>query len=91
MAEVISSAPIIEEPARKTPACLPERVERGSWGSQIDVGGTMTLNEAQNRALRIDSQMRAAGWKLNNRTQVRPEGIRGSDLHQCPGPCHPAR
>lgn len=33
----------------------------------------MTLNEAQTRALQIDPQLRAAGWKLNDRTQVRLE------------------
>jgi hypothetical protein len=30
-------------------------------------------NEAQTRALQIDPQLRAAGWKLNDRTQVRLE------------------
>ena len=33
----------------------------------------MTLNEAQTRALQIDPQLRAADWKLNDRTQVRLE------------------
>ena len=33
----------------------------------------MTLNEAQTRALHIDPQLRAADWKLNDRTQVRLE------------------
>jgi type I restriction enzyme R subunit len=33
----------------------------------------MTVNEAQTRALHIDPQLRAAGWKLNDRTQVRLE------------------
>jgi type I restriction enzyme, R subunit len=33
----------------------------------------MTLNEAQTRAQQIDPQLRAAGWKLNDRTQVRLE------------------
>ena len=33
----------------------------------------MTLNEAQTRALQIDPQLRAAAWKLNDRTQVRLE------------------
>ena len=33
----------------------------------------MTLNEAQTRALQIDPQLRAADWKLNDRTQVRRE------------------
>jgi type I site-specific restriction endonuclease len=32
-----------------------------------------TLNEAQTRALQIDPQLRAAGWKLSDRTQVRLE------------------
>src|SRR5712692_2463372 len=31
------------------------------------------INEAQTRALQIDPQLRAAGWKLNDRTQVRLE------------------
>jgi len=31
------------------------------------------LNEAQTRALQIDPQLRAADWKLNDRTQVRLE------------------
>src|SRR6202161_1243560 len=30
-------------------------------------------NEAQTRALHIDPELRAAGWKLNDRTQVRLE------------------
>lgn len=30
----------------------------------------MTLNESQTRHLQIDPQLRAAGWKLNDRTQV---------------------
>jgi type I restriction enzyme R subunit len=33
----------------------------------------VTLNEAQTRALQIDPQLRAADWKLNDRTQVRLE------------------
>ena len=33
----------------------------------------MTFNEAQTRALQIDPQLRAADWKLNDRTQVRLE------------------
>jgi type I restriction enzyme R subunit len=33
----------------------------------------VTLNEAQTRALQIDPQLRAAEWKLNDRTQVRLE------------------
>lgn len=33
----------------------------------------MTLNEAQTRVQRIDPQLRAADWKLNDRTQVRLE------------------
>jgi type I restriction enzyme, R subunit len=33
----------------------------------------MPTNEAQTRALQIDPQLRAAGWKLNDRTQVRLE------------------
>ena len=33
----------------------------------------MTLNEAQTRSLQIDPQLRAADWKLNDRTQVRLE------------------
>ena len=33
----------------------------------------MILNEAQTRVLRIDPQLRAADWKLNDRTQVRLE------------------
>ena len=33
----------------------------------------MPLNEAQTRALQIDPQLRAADWKLNDRTQVRLE------------------
>jgi type I restriction enzyme R subunit len=33
----------------------------------------MSLNEAQTRALQIDPQLRAADWKLNDRTQVRLE------------------
>jgi type I restriction enzyme, R subunit len=33
----------------------------------------MPLNEAQTRALHIDPQLRAADWKLNDRTQVRLE------------------
>jgi type I restriction enzyme R subunit len=33
----------------------------------------MTFNEAQTRALHIDPQLRAADWKLNDRTQVRRE------------------
>ena len=33
----------------------------------------VTLNEAQTRAVRIDPQLRAADWKLNDRTQVRLE------------------
>jgi type I restriction enzyme R subunit len=33
----------------------------------------MTLNEAQTRVLQIDPQLRAADWKLNDRTQVRLE------------------
>src|ERR1700686_923535 len=32
------------------------------------------INEAQTRALQIDPQLRAAGWKLNDRTQVRRDG-----------------
>src|SRR6267142_5932439 len=32
-----------------------------------------TLNEAQTRTLQIDPQLRAADWKLNDRTQVRLE------------------
>lgn len=34
---------------------------------------SVTLNEAQTRALQIDPQLRAADWKLNDRTQVRLE------------------
>src|SRR6266436_9620535 len=34
---------------------------------------SITLNEAQTRALQIDPQLRAADWKLNDRTQVRLE------------------
>ena len=34
---------------------------------------SVTLNEAQTRALHIDPQLRAADWKLNDRTQVRLE------------------
>jgi type I restriction enzyme R subunit len=33
----------------------------------------MTFNEAQTRVLHIDPQLRAADWKLNDRTQVRLE------------------
>ena len=33
----------------------------------------MNINEAQTRALQIDPQLRAADWKLNDRTQVRLE------------------
>jgi type I restriction enzyme R subunit len=33
----------------------------------------MTLNEAQTRVLQIDPRLRAADWKLNDRTQVRLE------------------
>jgi hypothetical protein len=33
----------------------------------------MTLNEAETRVLHIDPQLRAAAWKLNDRTQVRLE------------------
>ena len=33
----------------------------------------MSLNEAQTRALQIDPQLRAAGWNLKDRTQVRFE------------------
>jgi len=33
----------------------------------------MTLNEAKTRILHIDPQLRAADWKLNDRTQVRLE------------------
>ena len=33
----------------------------------------MTLNEAKTRVLHIDPQLRAADWKLNDRTQVRLE------------------
>src|SRR5688572_6785384 len=33
----------------------------------------MTLNEAQTRVRLIDPQLRAADWKLNDRTQVRFE------------------
>lgn len=33
----------------------------------------MTVNEAQTRILHIDPQLRAADWKLNDRTQVRLE------------------
>ena len=33
----------------------------------------MTLSEAKTRALHIDPQLRAADWKLNDRTQVRLE------------------
>lgn len=33
----------------------------------------MTLNEAQTRTLQIDPQLRAADWKLHDRTQVRLE------------------
>ncbi|MGA9641997.1 MAG: DEAD/DEAH box helicase family protein [Terriglobales bacterium] len=33
----------------------------------------MSLNEAQTRVLQIDPQLRAADWKLNDRTQVRLE------------------
>jgi type I restriction enzyme R subunit len=33
----------------------------------------MTLNESKTRALHIDPQLRAADWKLNDRTQVRLE------------------
>lgn len=34
---------------------------------------SISLNEAQTRALRIDPQLRAGDWKLNDRTQVRLE------------------
>src|SRR6266567_234713 len=34
---------------------------------------SVTLNEAQTRALQIDPQLRAADWKLNDRTHVRLE------------------
>jgi type I site-specific restriction endonuclease len=34
---------------------------------------SVTFNEAQTRALQIDPQLRAADWKLNDRTQVRLE------------------
>jgi hypothetical protein len=34
---------------------------------------SLTFNEAQTRALHIDPQLRAADWKLNDRTQVRLE------------------
>jgi hypothetical protein len=33
----------------------------------------MTVNEAKTRVLHIDPQLRAADWKLNDRTQVRLE------------------
>jgi type I site-specific restriction endonuclease len=33
----------------------------------------MTFNESRTRALHIDPQLRAADWKLNDRTQVRLE------------------
>jgi hypothetical protein len=33
----------------------------------------VTVNEAQTRALHIDPQLRAADWKLDDRTQVRLE------------------
>src|ERR1700731_4248093 len=33
----------------------------------------VTLNEARTRALHVDPQLRAADWKLNDRTQVRLE------------------
>jgi type I site-specific restriction endonuclease len=33
----------------------------------------VTLNEAQTRAFQIDPQLRAADWKLSDRTQVRLE------------------
>src|ERR1700682_4730538 len=33
----------------------------------------MTLNEAHTRVQHIDPQLRAADWKLNDRTQVRRE------------------
>jgi type I restriction enzyme R subunit len=33
----------------------------------------VTFNEAETRASQINSQLRAAGWKLNDRTQVRVE------------------
>ena len=33
----------------------------------------MTFNEAQTRDLQIDPQLRAAAWKLNDRTRVRLE------------------
>jgi hypothetical protein len=31
---------------------------------------SVTFNEAQTRALQIDPQLRAADWKLNDRTQT---------------------
>src|ERR1700721_2670553 len=34
---------------------------------------SVTFNEAQTRVLHIDPQLRAADWKLNDRTQVRLE------------------
>src|SRR3989441_9744408 len=34
---------------------------------------SMTLNEAQTRALHIDPQLRAADWKLSDHTQVQLE------------------
>ncbi len=33
----------------------------------------LNLNEAKTRALQNDPQLRAADWKLNDRTQVRLE------------------
>jgi type I site-specific restriction endonuclease len=45
-------------------------------GSQKNISQgrkSMTSNEAQTRALHIDPQLRAADWKLNDRTQVRFE------------------
>jgi hypothetical protein len=36
-------------------------------------GDPVTFNEAQTRAVQIDPQLRAADWKINDRTQVRLE------------------
>src|SRR2546422_1695598 len=65
--------------ARKIPAKWAGRLESRSRGSTIrdrrsaSPQLSMTLNETQTRALHIDPQLRAADWKLNDRTQVRLE------------------
>src|SRR4029450_5405046 len=49
----------------------------------------MTLNEAQTRVLQIDPQLRAADWKLNDRTQVRLEvPVDGYDAEPWNGGTH---